>query len=154
MSSPQSQPDFTPGTSTALVSIGTSLAVDPKQAVSEFLALEGLRVECFENGNIGFEYLDRAFYLHYDHDDPEFVVLAMPNIAHVSPADTEKAEHLCYRVANKVKAAKLSVMPDGSVWVQVEWLIASPVQLLPVFLRTCEGLIHAAGDFWTLQRFS
>ncbi len=127
---------------------------DPKQAIVDFLAVEGIQASPDADGDITFERGGLHFALLFDARDPEFVALVLPGIDKAtSDADRAALGAIAQRIAGQLKAVKLSVMADGNVWVMCEWLVASPLHVVPVLLRACESLEASVKAYAVLRKF-
>ncbi len=141
-------------TSHDVPSIGSTNDADPKRVILNFLAVEGIQATSDRDGDITFDRDGLHFVLLFDPRDPEFVSLALPNIDKAN-GDQDRAVvvSIAQRITGQVKAAKLCVMPDGRVWATCEWIVASPVHLVPVLLRACQVLEASVKAYAVLRKF-
>jgi hypothetical protein len=112
-----------------------------------FLAEEGFRPEVDDDGDVVFKREGRVFFIDVHEDDPEFFMIALPNIWPIESAE-ERIQVLsaAAHTNENEKAAKVFTKKDD-VWITIEMFVNDPEDFKTVFDRSLEAIDSAVDTF-------
>lgn len=100
-----------------------------------------------EDGDIQFEYAEKAYFIAIYEDDPEFFQLSLFNIWPIESALEASQVLLALDTVNRDHKVVKGYTLEDNVWLTVEIFVSSPFEATTIFLRSLETLEEAVDTF-------